>query len=121
MYTGLGFFLAFGSCPLRGSSGLPVSVDPAEGVSTADVEGAPVQEDVWSGRVAVDVEEAKVGPFELLEETEPIPHHGRLIAGHLEARPVQVELQQQLANRVQDAFQEQVLQNLPFCALHVCL
>lgn len=104
-----------------GSSDLPGCVDPAEGVNTADVEGALMQEDVRSGRVAADMEEAKVGPFELLEEAEPIPHHGRVIAGHLEARPVQMELQQQLTNRLQDTFQEQIFQNLPFCTLHVCL
>lgn len=110
------------SCQLGGSSGLsiPVRVDPAEGVSTADVEGAPMQEDVRTGGVAADMEETEVGPFELLEEAEPIPHHGRVIARHLEARPVQVQLQQQLANHVQDAFQKQILQNLPFCTLHVC-
>lgn len=122
MHRGCFFFFFFPSlCQLRGSSDLPVRVDPAEGVRTADVEGAPMQEDVRPGRVAADVEEAKVGPFELLEEAEPIPHHGRVIARHLEARPVQVELQQQLTNCVQDAFQEQILQNLPFCTLHVCL
>lgn len=45
---------------------LPVCVDPAQGVSTAGVEGAPMQEDLRSGRVAADVEEAEFGAFELL-------------------------------------------------------
>lgn len=91
MCTGAGLFFFF----LESSSlDLPARVDPAEGVSTADVEAALVQEDVRSGGVAAHVEEAKVGPFQLLEEAEPIPHHGGVIACHLEARPVQVELQQ---------------------------
>lgn len=100
---------------------LPARVDPAQGVSTAGVEGAPMQENARSDGVTVDMEEAKVGPFELLEEAEPVPHHRRVITGHLEPRPVQVELQEQLTDRVQNAFQEQVLQDLPFCTLHVCL
>ena len=73
------------------------------------------------GRVAVATEEAEAGPVQLLEQAEPVAHHGRVVAGHLEARPVEVDLQQQLAHLVQDALQDQVLQDLPLGALHVRL
>lgn len=99
----------------------PLCVHPAQGVSTARVEDILMQEDVGFGRVAVDVEEPEAGPFQLLQQTVPVPNHGRVIAGHFETRPVQVKLQQQLTHRVQNSLQKQVLQNLPLCALHICL
>lgn len=80
-----------------------------------------MQEEVRFGWVAVDMEEAEVGVFQLLEQAEPVPHHGRVIATHLKTRPVQVKLQQQLTHWVQNSFQNQILQNLPLCALHICL
>lgn len=80
-----------------------------------------MEKEVRFGRVSVDTEQPKVGTFQLLEQAEPVPHHGRVIAAHLESCPVQVKLQQQLTHRVQNTFQDQILQNLPFCTLHVCL
>lgn len=82
----------------RRPSRLPLCVHPAQGVSTAGVEDVLMQEEVRFGGVAVDMEEAQVGAFELLEQAEPVPHHGRVIAAHLKARPVQVNLQQQLTH-----------------------
>lgn len=65
-----------------------------------------MQEEVRSPRVAVDMEQAEVGPFQLPQQAEPVPHHGWVIPSHLEARPVQVNLQEQLADRVQNPFQD---------------
>lgn len=79
-------------------SRLPLRVHPAQGVSTAGVEDVLVQKEARFGWVAVDVEEAEAGVFKLLEQAEPVPHHGRVIAAHLKARPVQVKLQQQLTH-----------------------
>ena len=80
-----------------------------------------MQEETRFGGVAVDVEEAEVGAFQLLEQAEPEAHHRRVIAAHLEARPVQVKLQQQLTHRLQNPLQDQILQDLPLCALHIRL
>lgn len=80
-----------------------------------------MQKEVRFGGVAVDVEEAEASAFQLLEQAEPVPHYGRVIAAHLKARPVQVKLQQQLAHRVQNSFQDQILQNLPLRTLHIRL
>lgn len=55
-----------------------------------------MQEEVRFGSVTVDVEEAEVGALQLLQQAEPVPHHGGVVPPHLKARPVQVELQQQL-------------------------
>lgn len=80
-----------------------------------------MQEDLWFGWVFVDMEEAEVGVFQLLEQAEPIAHHGRVITTHLKTRPVEVKLQEQLTNWVQNSLQDQILQNFPLCTLHVCL
>lgn len=99
----------------------PLRVHPAQGVSAAGVADVLVQEEARFGGVAVDVEEAEVGALQLLEQAEPEAHHGRVITAHLEARPVQVELQQQLTHRLQNSFQDQILQDLPLGALHIRL
>lgn len=80
-----------------------------------------MQEEVRFGRVAVNTEEAEVGVFQLFEQAEPIAHHGRVVTAHLETRPVEVKLQEQLTYRVQDSLQDQILQYLPLCTLHVRL
>ncbi|TNN68604.1 hypothetical protein EYF80_021118 [Liparis tanakae] len=67
-----------------------------------------MQEDVRFGGVAVDVEQAEVCVLQFLEQAEPVPHHRRVVAAHLKARPVQVKLQQQLTHRLQNSFQDQV-------------
>lgn len=112
---------AFSLVPFWLPSRLPGRVDPAQGVGAAGVQDVLMQEEVRRGRVAVHVEEAEVRVLQLLQQAEPVAHHGWIIASHLKARPVKVNLQQQLTHRVQDSFQDQVLQNLPFCALHICL
>ena len=114
-------FKTNGPLLLSVSSGLPLGVHEAQGVSAAGVQHVLVQEDVRLGRVAMATEEAEAGPMQLPQQAEPVAHHGGVPAAHLEARPVEVDLQQQLTHRGQDALQDQVLQDLPLGALHVRL
>lgn len=74
-------------------SGLPTGVHPAQRVGAAGVEEVSVQKLARPGWVAVHVKEAEAGGLQLPQQAEPVTHHGRVIAAHLKARPVQVQLQ----------------------------
>lgn len=67
------------------------------------------------------MEKPEVLQFQFAEQTVPVPHHGAVIATDLKARPVDVHLKHQLSYLLNNIFQDQVFQNFPLGALHVCL
>lgn len=67
------------------------------------------------------MEKPEVLQLQFPEQTVPVPHHGAVVATDLEARPVDVHLEDQLADLLNNIFQDQVFQNFPLGALHICL
>lgn len=67
------------------------------------------------------MEKPEVLQFQFSEQTVPVPHHSAVIATDLKPRPVDVYLKHQLSYLLNNIFQDQVFQNFPLGALHVCL
>lgn len=67
------------------------------------------------------MEKPEVLQLQFSEQTVPVPHHSAVIATDLKPRPVDVHLKDQLSYLINNIFQDQVFQNFPLGALHVCL
>lgn len=67
------------------------------------------------------MEKPEVLQLQFSEQTVPVPHHSAVIAADLKARPVDVHLKDQLPYLLNNILQDQVFQDFPLRALHICL
>lgn len=67
------------------------------------------------------MEKPEVLQLQFPEQTVPVPYHSAVIATDLKPRPVDVHLEDQLSYLLNNIFQDQVFQDFPLCALHICL
>ena len=97
----------------------PRTINPAQCVGTADVGHGLPEEDRRLRLVLPRVEHLEVRHLELLEHA--VPEADDIIVGalHLEAAPVEVNVEEELVDAGHGAVDEQVLQHLPLGALQV--